>query len=80
MDGLQMPCSSSFLTRLASVYLGGCGLNFSVARIPFSWSISPLLSLGSIPFVSSSSSSLSEDSIYTFRNQSNLRTSPLATK
>ena len=77
VEGLPIPNSSNFFTRLASEYRGGFWVNLSVAVICFAARFSPAVTLGrSAPLSSSFSSSV--PSMYTFRNPSKRRTSPMA--
>ena len=77
--GLPMPSSSSFFTRLASLYRMGFCANLCVATICVRVSTSPIVRLGSAPLASPSFSGSVSVSLYMRRNPSNFTTSPFAT-
>ena len=74
VDGLPIPNSSSFLTKVASVNLKGYFVKDCVTVTDSLETSSPTRRFGNnpLPF----SSSLSFDSMYNFKKPSNLTTSP----
>jgi hypothetical protein len=73
VEGRQIHLFSNSFTRLASVYLGGCFLNFSVLTILDMSKTSPFSSFGSRIVSEDSSSSVHSE--YTFKNPSKVITS-----